>query len=271
MTEGSHTQSGRLARLAAGALITLGLATGAASPAAAAGDAVPPLQLDWPFAGIFGQFDQAQLQRGYQVYSEVCAGCHALEYLYYRDLAALGYSADQIKGIAGAATVPGGVDEYGDPVDRPGVPADRFARPFANDVAAKASNAGAYPVDLSMVVKARSDGSNYLYSLLTGYLDTVPAEQAETVTVGDGQYYNTYYPGHVLAMAPPLLEDLIEYADGTPATVDQMARDVTAFLTWASEPTMEERKRTGIKVILFLIVMTALFYAVKRKIWADVH
>jgi len=262
---------GRLTRMVAAAAVATGLSTAVAGHAAAAGGEVELPHQSWSFSGVFGHFDDKQLQRGFQVYQQVCSACHAVDYLYYRDLLDLGYSEDHVKGIAAAATVPGDLDEFGEPTERPAIPADRFAKPFPNDVAAAASNGGAVPPDLSLLSKARAGGADHIYGVLVGYRDEVPADKADEISLTATQYYNEYYPGHVISMAPPLFEGAVEYQDGTPATVEQMAKDVSAFLTWAAEPTMEERKRTGIKVILFLIVMTAVFYAVKRKIWSDVH
>lgn len=223
-------------------------------------------QEKWSFNGPFGTFDRAAEQRGFQVYKEVCSNCHSMKLLYYRDLHAIGLSEEQVKAVAAEATISGGTDDSGQPVDRPGLPSDHFKSPFPNDKAARAANGGALPPDLSLIIKARSDGSNYVHALLNGFKDP-----PEGVTVPDGQYYNEYFPGHLLAMPPPLHDDQVEYADGTKATVDQMSRDVVQFLTWASNPEMETRKQMGVKVVLFLALMTGLTYAVKRKIWKDVH
>ena len=162
--------------------------------------------------------------------------------------------------------MPGGTDEAGQPVERPGLPSDRFRSPFPNDAAARAANGGALPPDQSLIVKARSDGSNYLHALLNGYVDP-----PEGFNVPEGQYYNTYFPGHLLAMPPVLNDGQVTYADGTEATVDQMARDVTQFLTWTSNPDMEQRKRMGVKVVLFLTLLTGLTVAVKKRVWKNVH
>jgi len=248
-------------------LPALGLvAAFAATPAfAASGVAVP--QQTWSFSGPLGTYDRAELQRGYQIYKEVCAACHGLRLVAYRNLAALGFSEAEVRALAAAVEVqdqePNDQGEY---VMRPGRPADRFKSPFANEQAARAVNNGAYPLDLSLITKARFDGSNYVYALLTGYRDA-PAGTA----VPDGMYYNEYFPGHMIAMAPPLVEGSVTYADETPATVPQMAKDLTTFLTWAAEPQMEARKRLGVKVILFLLVMTGVFYAWKRRVWKDLH
>jgi ubiquinol-cytochrome c reductase cytochrome c1 subunit len=234
--------------------------------AAEAAEATKPPAQPWSFSGMFGTFDRAALQRGFQVYKESCAACHAVNMLYYRDLRGIGYQEDDVKAIAAQAKVMDGPNDAGDMFERPGRPSDRFVRPFANENAARAANNGAYPVDLSMVAKARPRGPDYVYALLTGY------EQAPAgVTLMDGMHYNAYFPGRQIAMPQPLNADAVTYQDGTKATVEQMAKDVTTFLTWASEPTLEARKQMGVKVLLFLIVMTGILYAAKRKVWAQVH
>lgn len=232
----------------------------------AAGDPIHLEKQDWSFSGLFGTFDRAAAQRGLQVYREVCATCHSLDYISFRNLADLGYSEEEVKAIAAEYEVVDGPNDDGEMFTRPGTPADHFVAPFANDNAARASNGGALPPDLSLIVEARAGFEDYLYGLLTGY-----GEAPEGVTVSEGMSYNKSFPGFQIAMAQPLYEDGVTYADGTKASVEQMARDVTTFLAWASEPNMEERKRTGVAVILFLIVASGLFYASKRKIWADVH
>jgi len=238
-----------------------------ASPSAmAAGKAKKPPQQDWTFNGPFGTYDKAALQRGYKVYKEVCAACHAMKRVHFRNLTALGYSEDQIKNIAAEYTVIDGPDSEGEMFERQARLSDHFVSPYPNKQAAKAAN-GAYPPDMSLITKARKDGSNYVYALLTGYDD--PAKHGKTLM--DGQYYNKYMAGNVIAMAPPLMDGQIAYEDGSPETMEQYARDVTHFLTWAAQPEMEERKRLGIQVLLFLFVFTGIMYAVKKKIWKDVH
>ena len=243
--------------------IALGM-SGGAGYALAAEDKVP--SNDWSFEGVFGTFDRAALQRGFQVYQEVCASCHALSYVAYRNLEALGYNEAEIKTIAAEAEVTDGPNDEGEMFVRPGKPSDQFVSPFPNEQAARAINGGAYPPDLSLIVKARANGANYVRALLTGYTDP-PADK----TLMEGTNYNRYFSGNQIAMAPPLIEDGVEFGDGTPATVAQQAEDVVTFLAWASEPEMEERKTTGIMVVLFLLIFTGLLYASKRKIWADVH
>jgi ubiquinol-cytochrome c reductase cytochrome c1 subunit len=235
-------------------------------PAGAAEAPTPPSQ-NWSFGGLFGTFDRAAVQRGFQGFREICAACHGLGYIAYRNLEALGFSADEVKAIAAEYTVIDGPNEEGEMFERPARPSDRWVPPFPNDNAARATNNGALPPDLSLITKARKKGHDYLYALLTGYEEEPPAD----VEVMEGMYYNAYFPGHQIVMPPPLAEDAVEYADGTPATVDRMARDLVQFLAWAAEPELEERKRMGIKVSLFLIVFTGMLYAVKRKVWADVH
>jgi ubiquinol-cytochrome c reductase cytochrome c1 subunit len=231
----------------------------------AAGEAPKPPAQDWSFGGFFGTFDRASAQRGFQVYKEVCAACHAMKQLSYRNLSDIGLSDAEIRAIAAEVQVQDGPNDEGEMFERPGRPSDRFRSPFANEKAARAVNNGAYPVDLSLIIKARKDGANYLYALLTGYREEPPPG----VPVMDGMHYNEYFPGHWIAMGRPLNDDQIVFADGTPATTSQMARDVTTFMAWAAEPELEERRAMGVRVILFLIVLAGMTYGVKRKIWAD--
>lgn len=221
----------------------------------------------WSYDGIFGAYDKAQLRRGYQVFSEICSSCHSLRYVAYRHLAGIGLTAAQIEKIAAEKKVPGEPDDEGEIKPRNAKPSDMVVPPFANANAARAANNGALPPDLTLMVLARNGGSDYLYALLTGYKEKPP----KGVTIAEGLYYNAYFPGHRIAMMPPLSADGVEYPDKTKATVPQMARDVVAFLHWAADPYLEERKRMGIKVVLFLIFLTALLYAWKRKVWKDVH
>jgi ubiquinol-cytochrome c reductase cytochrome c1 subunit len=242
----------------------------------AAGEKIELPSPDWSFTGIFGSFDRAATQRGLQVYQEGCAGCHSLDMVAYRNLGALGYSEDEISAIAGEKSVIDGPDDEGEMFERPARPSDKFVAPFPNPQAAMASNGGAFPPDLSVIVKARKNGYNHLYGVLTGYSEDVPdclpiGDPKECIKVADGAHYNKYFPGFQIAMPPPLFEDLVEYADGTPATVEQMAHDVTTFLAWAASPEMEQRKTIGIAVMIFLIIFTGLLYAYKRKVWADLH
>ncbi len=237
----------------------------ASAPALAAGSAPPPPNAHFSFNSIFGTVDRASAQRGFQVYKEVCAVCHAMRQLSYRNLLDLGLTEAQVREIAATFTVTDGPNDEGQMFERPGRVSDRFRRPFPNEQAARAANNGAYPPDLSVITKARKDGANYLHALLTGYVDP-PAG----VTVMDGMHYNPWFPGNQIAMANVLNDGQVEYADGTKATVDQMSRDVTTFLAWAAEPEMETRRAMGVKVLIFLTILGGLVYAVKRKVWADV-
>lgn len=282
--------------------ITLWAALGAAllaAPALAAGGAEHPKQMVWSFDGAFGTFDRAAVQRGFQVYKEVCSSCHAMKHMSYRNLGQkdgpfeyvrIGDELKRydnpndnpvIKAIAAEYTVQDGPDEAGDMFDRPGRPSDKFVKPFANDNAARASNGGALPPDLSLIIKARHDGANYVYSLLTGYVEA-PAG----LTVLDGKHYNPYFPGDISAnwtgkghaplggfigMAPPIADDQVTYSDGTKATKEQIAHDVVTFLAWASEPKMEERKRMGFAVLVFLGVLALLLYGSYRTLWRNIE
>jgi cytochrome c1 len=239
----------------------------AAAEEAAGGHGAPAIAAQhWSFSGLFGTFDQAQLHRGFEVYNNVCAACHSLSLVAYRNLSAVGLGEDEIKQIAAAKEVPGEPDDDGNPTTRPALPSDRFVPPFPNENAARAANNGALPPDLSLMVKARIGGADYLHALLIGY-----GEPPAGFKLQEGLQYNAAFPGHQIAMPPPLNEDQVQYADGTKATVEQMSLDVTAFLAWTAEPELEARKRLGIKVMLFLILLTAMLYAIKRKVWADVH
>jgi ubiquinol-cytochrome c reductase cytochrome c1 subunit len=250
------------AKMALGAVC--GLVLGAASVQAAEGIKIP--KQDWSFDGVFGLFDDAQLQRGLQVYREVCSGCHGLKYIAFRNLADLQYNEDQIKALASEATIVDGPDDEGEMFEREGRPSDYFPSPFPNDRAAAASNSGAVPPDLSLIAKARLDGPNYIYALLTGYVE--PAGDLEVL---EGLSYNAYFPGHQIAMAQPLDDDAVEYADGTEASLDQMSRDVAAFLMWTAEPKLENRKTAGIWVLMFFLFVTGVTYVSKKKIWAELH
>lgn len=268
------------------ALISAALA-GASPGALAAEAAATPPRESWSFAGPFGQFDRAQLQRGFQVYREVCSQCHGLKYVAFRNLAqpgGPGFSEAQARVIASEYQIQDGPDNVGDMFERAGVLSDYFPSPAPNDNALRARFGGALPPDLSVITKARSyesglliglldffrqyqeHGVDYVHAVLTGYEDP-PADSKLAV----GQYWNKYFPGHVIAMAPPLNEGAITYADGTPQTVDQYARDVAAFLHWAAEPHLEQRKRIGFQVMIFLIVFAGLMYFTKKKVWAQAH
>lgn len=219
----------------------------------------PPTQ-QWSFEGIFGSYDRNELQRGMQVYMEVCASCHGLEYVRFRNLEALGFGEEQVKALAANFEVEDGPNADGDMFMRPAVASDAFPSPFPNDEAARASNGGALPPDLSLQAKRNAFGPNYILALLTGYESDEPTDR--------GLYHNTYANGGLIAMPPPLGDDYVTYADGTAATLEQQSHDVSAFLMWAAEPKLEERKSMGLKVLMFLLVLTGLFYVSKRKIWA---
>lgn len=222
---------------------------------------------DWSFNGMFGTFDRAQLQRGYQVFSEVCHACHAAKFLAFRNLTEIGFTPEQVAQIASKFEVQDGPNDEGDMFMRPAKPSDHIPSPFPNEQAARAANNGAYPPDQSLLVKARAGGPDYIRAVLLGYHETPP----EGFKLGNGMYYNEFFPGHQIGMVPPLSDGSVTYTDGTEATLTQEANDVTAFLTWLAEPNMEVRKRMGVSVMLFLIVLTIMLYAVKRQIWSDAH
>jgi len=201
------------------------------------------------------------------VYSEVCSGCHGVKLVAYRNLMDIGFSEEDVKAFASDFEVEDGPDDEGEMFWREAIPSDRFAEPFANDNAARAANNGALPPDLSLITKARIGGADYLYALLTGYEEEAPPG----FELLDGMNYNNYYPGHQIAMAAPIYDDSVEYLDGTIATKEQISHDVTTFLAWTAEPKLEHRKRLGLKALIFLIVLTGMLYAVKRKIWSDLH
>jgi len=250
----------------AGLIVALmaGVIAGWDEAAPEGGHGVPLKEVHFHHDGVFGTYDRAQLQRGLQVYREVCSACHSLRFIAFRNLTDLGYSPEQVKVLAAEYTIEDGPNDEGEMFTRPGKPADYFPRPFPNVEAAKFANNGAAPPDLSLITKARHEGTAYVYSLLTGYEDA-PAG----VAVAPGQYYNPYFPGGVLSMAPPLMDDFLTFADGTPATKEQAAKDIAAFLTWAAEPRMEERKVLGTAVIVFLLIFTLIAYGSYRRIWRD--
>ena len=223
------------------------------------------MKQNWPFDGIFGRFDESSLQRGFQVYREVCAACHGIRHISYRDLKGIGYTNDEIKVIAADYEVMDGPNDDGEMFEREARPSDKFVGPYENDKIARLANNGAYPPDLSLIVKARADGANYLYSLLNGY-----KEFPDNFEASEGMYYNEFYPGNQIAMPSPLMDDIVEYSDGTEATQSQIAKDVTSFLAWTAEPELEERKSLGVKTLFFLILITIMLLGVKRKIWKDV-
>ena len=234
-----------------------------------AAEKVEYLKTDWSFKGLFGKFDRGALQRGYQVYTEVCAACHSMKYLSYRNLYEPGgpeFSEDQAKIIASQFEVTDGPNSEGEMFTRPARLSDNFVSPYENEQAATAANGGAYPPDMSVLVKARKGGANYIYSVLVGYEDPPPG-----VTLDEGVYYNKYMIGNKIKMPNNLSDDLVDYADGTQATVDQMAKDVTTFLSWAAEPELESRHKTGVKVILYLVLLSILVFLSMKKIWSRVN
>jgi len=227
------------------------------------------LTSDWSFKGYFGKFDRASLQRGYQVFTEVCASCHSMKYLSYRNLAEEGgpeFSEAQAKAIAANFEVIDGPNGDGEMFTRPGKLSDKFVNPYKNDKEAIASNGGAYPPDMSVLVKARSGGADYIYSLLLGYEDA-PSE----VILDDGVYYNKFMYGNMIKMPNPLADGLIEYSDGTEATEKQMAKDVVTFLAWAAEPHLEARHKIGFKAIIYLIILSILVYFSMKRLWLRIE
>ena len=244
----------------------IGLA-GALAGAARAGEEVKLKEHDWAHAGVFSSFDPAQLRRGFQIYNEVCAACHSMQYLTFRNLMEIGFSEDEVKEIADDYVVIDGPDDEGEMFERDARPSDYFPSPFSNENAARYANNGALPPDLSLMIKAREGGLDYIYSLLTGYEEEPP----EDFELADGMYFNHYFPGYQIAMPPLLYDDLVEYEDGTVASADQMSEDVTVFLNWIAEPELDERKKIGLRVLIFLAVFSALLYAVKVHVWSKLH
>lgn len=235
------------------------------TPVQAADTGGEPLpDVDFSFDGIFGTYDKASLQRGFQVYQQVCAACHGLDYVSYRNLTDLGYNDEEVKAIASQYTIMDGPNDEGEMFERNRLPSDRFANPYTNEKAARYANNGAYPPDMSLLAKARPGGAAYIYGILTGYEDA-----PEGVEMGAGQHYNKYMAGHKIAMAAPLSEGMVAYEDDAPQTVEQYSKDVATFLMWTAEPKLEDRKRMGVKVILFLLAFAGIMYAVKKKIWSD--
>ena len=221
---------------------------------------------NWTFEGVFGRYDDVSLQRGLQIYQEICSACHGMKRLRFRELKDLGFTEDQIKKYAETFEILDGPNELGEMFKRPGEPSDTFASPFKNKEEAKASFNGSYPPDLSLLTKAIKNGPDYIYSLLTGYED--PPKDFELT---DGLYYNPYSEDKVIAMPQPLYDDAIEYIDGTNASLHQLSYDIVNFLNWAAEPELEKRKSIGVKVILFLIVLTALLYVTMKETWSRIE
>jgi ubiquinol-cytochrome c reductase cytochrome c1 subunit len=227
------------------------------------------LKTDWSFKGLFGKFDRGSLQRGYQVYSEVCSSCHSMKYVSYRNLSEKGgpeFTEEQVKAIAANFEVVDGPNSDGEMFTRQAKLSDKFVMPYENIKAAQAANGGAYPPDMSVLAKARSGGVNYIYSVLLGYEDPPSG-----VSLDEGVYYNKYMYGNNIKMSQPLSDGLVEYSDGTVASEEQMAKDVTTFLMWAAEPHLEARHRMGFKAILYLIILTILVYFSMKKIWSRIE
>jgi len=224
------------------------------------------LEINWSFDGIFGTFDRASLQRGYQVYTEVCSGCHSAQHLSYRNLSEKGgpeFSIEEAKAIASKFEVEDGPNNDGEMFLRSGKLSDNFVKPYPNIEASTAANGGAYPPDMSVLAKARVGGADYIYSLLMGY------EEAPTgFELDDGVYYNKYMPGNKIKMSEPVSDGIVEYSDGTQPTKEQIAKDITTFLVWASEPHLESQHKMGFKVIFYLVILIILVYMSKQKVWS---
>lgn len=274
----------RWAAAAVAAGIALTATVAAAEETATEFPLLKPARQEWSFAGFFGHYDQAQLQRGYQVYKDVCSSCHSMKLVKFRNLAdegGPGFTEDAVKVLAATYAIQDGPNDAGEMFERPRLPSDAFPSPFPNDNAARAANGGALPPDLSLIAKARAvhrgfpwfvfdmfwpyqeQGPDYITSLLTGYQDP-----PEGVEVPEGTYYNPHFINGVsLRMPPPLDNDVVEYSDGTPQTKEQYAKDVSAFLMWAAEPHLDARKALGFKVMLYLFVFAGILYFVKRQVW----
>ncbi|AHX04964.1 cytochrome c1 [Ehrlichia japonica] len=222
-----------------------------------------PKKINWKFDGILGSFDKQSIQRGYQVYREVCSSCHSMKRIAFRNLRDVGFSEDEVKTIAASYQVIDGPNDIGEMFERPGIQSDYFVSPFPNKEAAVAANRGAFPPDLSLIIKARHNGANYVYSLLTGYESHESDE--------GGLYTNPYFSTGKIAMAPPLSDNLVQYTDGTDSKVENMAYDVVNFLQWAAEPEMEMRKKLGIKVISFLLILTVFVIFINKRLWESLY
>ena len=228
---------------------------------------MPLKKQNWTFEGIFGRYDNSTLQRGLQIYQEVCSACHGMKRLRFRELKDLGFTNDQIKQYAKTFEILDGPNELGEMFTRPGEPSDTFVSPYKNKEEAKATFGGSYPPDLSLLTKAMKNGPDYIYSLLTSYEES-PSLDFELT---DGLYYNPYYDGKVIAMPPPIYDNVIEYIDGTDANLHQLSYDIVNFLNWAAEPELQKRKSLGLKVLLFLIALTLLLYVTMKEIWLRIE
>jgi len=234
--------------------------------AALSTSALHPKQMKWEFDGIFGRFDRASTQRGYQIYKEVCSACHSLKLMSYRNLTEIGFSEDEVKQIAAEYSVTDGPNDDGEMFERPGLASDRFVSPYANEQAARSVNGGAYPPDLSLIIKARHDGANYVYSLLTGFSDA-----PEGFHMNDGKNYNPYFEGRQISMPAPITDDgQIDYKDGTVATKEQMTIDIVNFLQFAAEPETEHRKKMGVRTMIFLGILFLILLAAKKAVWKKI-
>lgn len=259
------------------AVAALTLSAGAAQ--ASGGAYVPDLKdVDWSFEGFFGQYDKKQLRRGFKIYNQICSTCHSLRLVAYRNLQEIGLTEDEVKEIAEMKSVrlPHNsigeeLNEDGEFFTRPAKPSDKFVSPYPNDAMAIDYN-GALPPDLSLIAKSRLGGPEYVYSFLTGYMYDIPEEVSSQkgFVANENKNFNVYFPGYYTSMPPQIMDEMVEYEDGTPMTAEQHAKDIVAFLNWAAEPELDERKSLGLKVMLFLLVLTAMLYALKRKIWARV-
>jgi len=228
--------------------------------------ALHPKEMRWEFDGFFGSIDRASAQRGYQVYKEVCSACHGLQRVAYRNLTEIGFSEGEVKQIASEALITDGPNDEGEMFERPGLPSDKFVGPYANEQAARAANSGAYPPDLSLIIKARHDGANYVYSLLTGFTDA-----PNNFPLVQGKIYNPYFEGRQISMPEPITDDgQVEYKDGTYATKEQMAIDVVNFLQWTAEPETEHRKKMGVRTMIFLGILFVILLAAKKAVWKNV-
>ena len=227
--------------------------------------ALHPKEVKWNFDGIFGSIDRQSAQRGFQVYKEICSSCHSLKLVAYRSLTDLGFSEDEVKQIAAEYTVNDGPNDDGEMFDRPALPSDKFVGPYANEQAARTSNGGALPPDLSLIVKARHEGASYVYSLITGFMDA-----PDGFAMNAGKNYNPYFEGRQISMPPPITDDgQVDYKDGTVASKEQVVMDVVNFLQWAAEPEMEHRKKMGVRTMLFLGLLLVILIAAKKAVWKN--
>lgn len=263
--------------VAAGLFAGPALAADIVPPGTPTGEALPAKDVSFSFEGPFGTYDRAALQRGFQVYKEVCSACHSMNLVAFHSLAdpgGPGFTEAQVKAIAAGYKVPAGpnkegqtTDENGQPLMRPGLPSDHFPAPFANEEAARTANGGALPPDMSLLAKALEGGPARIYSVVTSFGTTPPPG----FKPAEGKFFNPYFPGWNIGMPPPLVDGAVTYSDGTKATVDQEAHDVATFLMWAAEPKMEQRKRLGFEVLIFLTVLSGLLYLSYRRVWKDLH